>query len=211
MFRAAGFGVSRPKPDEQRQQQSEISNPIKRIRWATTRATGQKAHSKRESILDRLHHRPSSAAKRRSKRSSASDTDPDMMKPGENESESSDGGRRIFFNIPLPPDARDEDCQPINHFARNKIRTAKYTPISFIPKNLWFQFHNIANMYFLFIIILSVSGASARLLTASDLCLGIFDLRSLRTRPCCSTSNRYSLYHGDQRRDRGLAENHARR
>jgi phospholipid-translocating ATPase len=29
--------------------------------------------------------------------------------------------------------------------------------LSFIPKNLWYQFHNIANVYFLFLIILNVS------------------------------------------------------
>ncbi|GMG22169.1 unnamed protein product [[Candida] boidinii] len=39
-------------------------------------------------------------------------------------------------------------------YPRNKIRTTKYTPISFIPKNLIFQFTNIANTYFLIIIIL---------------------------------------------------------
>lgn len=58
--------------------------------------------------------------------------------------------------MPLPQTERDEEGQPLAHYARNKIRTAKYTPLSFIPKNLWFQFHNIANVYFLFIIILGV-------------------------------------------------------
>jgi phospholipid-translocating ATPase len=73
--------------------------------------------------------------------------------------------RRVFFNIPLPDDARDEEGKPLAHFARNKIRTAKYTPLSFFPKNLWFQFHNIANIYFLFIIILGVSLSSSTVLT----------------------------------------------
>ena len=67
------------------------------------------------------------------------------------------GQYRIFFNIPLPDDAKDEAGRPIAHFGRNKIRTAKYTPLTFIPKNLWYQFHNIANVYFLILIILSVS------------------------------------------------------
>lgn len=146
-----------------RQEQTDVSNPIKRIRWATKRVTGQKAHSKRESILGRLQNRSSSAAKRRS-RQSATDTDPDMVKAGEEQSEAADDGRSIFFGIPLPPDARDEQGHPINRFARNKIRTAKYTPLSFIPKDLWFQFHNIANIFFLFIIILSVGRGLARML-----------------------------------------------
>jgi phospholipid-translocating ATPase len=58
--------------------------------------------------------------------------------------------------VPLPQAERDEDGHPLAQYARNKIRTAKYTPLSFIPKNLWLQFHNIANGYFLFIIILGV-------------------------------------------------------
>ena len=64
--------------------------------------------------------------------------------------------RRIFVNQPLPPDALDEDDSPSQSFSRNKIRTAKYTPLMFIPKNLWLQFHNVANVYFLFVTILAV-------------------------------------------------------
>lgn len=67
-----------------------------------------------------------------------------------------DARRTIYFNVPLPDYAKDEDGHLKAHYARNKIRTAKYTPLSFIPKNLWFQFHNIANVYFLFVIVLAV-------------------------------------------------------
>ena len=73
-----------------------------------------------------------------------------------NDNEAGSAGRRIFFNIPLPDDARDEEGLPLNHFPRNKIRTSKYTPLSFVPKNLFFQLQNIANIYFLFIVILQV-------------------------------------------------------
>lgn len=66
------------------------------------------------------------------------------------------GPRTILFNTPLPPGAVDEEGLPLKHYRRNKIRTAKYTPLSFIPKNIWYQFHNIANVYFLFLIILAV-------------------------------------------------------
>jgi hypothetical protein len=64
--------------------------------------------------------------------------------------------RRVFVNLPLPDELLDEDGLPKQHFSRNKIRTAKYTPLIFIPKNLWLQFHNIANIYFLFVTILAV-------------------------------------------------------
>ena len=63
---------------------------------------------------------------------------------------------RYTSNIPLPDSERDEHGKPIHQYARNKIRTAKYTPISFIPKNLYYQFHNIANVFFFIIIILGV-------------------------------------------------------
>ena len=69
--------------------------------------------------------------------------------------------RKIWMNIPLPDEAKTEEGYNKQVFVRNKIRTSKYTPLSFIPKNLWFQFHNIANIYFLFIIILSVRGISS--------------------------------------------------
>lgn len=66
------------------------------------------------------------------------------------------GPRTLYFNLSLPEDQRDENGAPKQLFARNKIRTAKYTPLSFIPKNLYFQFQNIANIFFLFLVILAV-------------------------------------------------------
>lgn len=87
------------------------------------------------------------------------------------------GPRKVYFNIPLPPDAVDEQGHPIAQYRRNKIRTAKYTPISFVPKNIWYQFHNIANVYFLFLIILaffSIFGASNPGLNAVPLIVIVF-------------------------------------
>lgn len=63
--------------------------------------------------------------------------------------------RTIYYNIPLPDDQLDEDGLPIVKYPRNKIRTTKYTPISFFPKNIFLQFNNFANIYFLVLIILS--------------------------------------------------------
>ncbi|CAN1139886.1 Phospholipid-transporting ATPase 1 [Linum perenne] len=40
-------------------------------------------------------------------------------------------------------------------FARNSIRTAKYSAISFLPRNLFEQFHRVAYIYFLIIAILN--------------------------------------------------------
>lgn len=156
----------------QTEESGERSNPVKRIRWATHRAKGPKGDKKRESLLARAVHRRTSSREKSeppSKRMSGTTDGEGGEGEGEGEAKGEeedgsendeDSGRRIFFNIPLPDDARDEDGIPLAQFPRNKIRTAKYTPISFIPKNLWFQFHTVANIYFLFIIILGVSSHS---------------------------------------------------
>ena len=136
---------------------SERSKPTKRIRWATQRAPAPKADRIRQSVVDRFHRRKASE----DRKAQIGDGDftkaeGDVSTPEPSANHDSNG-RRIFFNTPLPDDARDEDGRPLMRYARNKIRTAKYTPLSFVPKNLWFQFHNVANVYFLFIVILSVS------------------------------------------------------
>lgn len=126
---------------------------------ATHRATGIKAANKRHSLKERLHRRIGSGGEKRDSLGKEGgppldhDQSPESSDAG---ADHEDSGRRVYFNVPLPQTERDEEGQPLAHYARNKIRTAKYTPLSFIPKNLWFQFHNIANVYFLFIIILGV-------------------------------------------------------
>jgi hypothetical protein len=128
--------------------------------------------NKRTSLLNRMHNRTTSSAseKRRSAGGGSSGGDDGQQHDGENPKHHDGGGdaagsddgsedekdnRYLYFNLPLPDDML-EDGHPINEYPRNKIRTAKYTPLSFVPKNLWFQFHNIANIFFLFLIILGV-------------------------------------------------------
>jgi phospholipid-translocating ATPase len=143
-----------PPPPEER----EVTNPVKRIRWATHRATGAKAENKRQSLKERLHRRIGSINEKK-RESIGKETGPSEngeLASSEGDSDDNEAGRTIYFNIPLPAHERDEDGHAKNQYARNKIRTAKYTALSFLPKNLWFQFHNIANVYFAFIIILGV-------------------------------------------------------
>lgn len=124
----------------------------KRQRWATTRAGGAGGVKKRVSIMDRLQKRQQlKDEKRKSNMSNPTENSPD---PGADES--SGQNRTIYFNIPIPDSERDEEGQLLQTYPRNKIRTAKYTPLNFVPKNVWLQFHNIANIYFLFVIILNV-------------------------------------------------------
>ncbi|ORY12339.1 hypothetical protein BCR34DRAFT_482725 [Clohesyomyces aquaticus] len=139
------------------QEDSEVTNPVKRIRWATHRAKGATADSKRHSLKERLHRRMGSGEKKRdSLGKEGGPLENGDAESSDGGSEEQDSGRRVYFNIPLPEEERDEEGHAKAHYARNKIRTAKYTPLSFVPKNLWFQFHNIANVYFLFIIILGI-------------------------------------------------------
>jgi phospholipid-translocating ATPase len=149
------------------QSESELEpTKTKKLRWATQYKKGKSGNKKRMSIMDRLHHRGSqnSEKKRDSGGADSLGTDLDNIQEEinedrqeePNEDRDNQGPRKVHFNIPLPPEALDEHNYPIQHYRRNKIRTAKYTPLSFIPKNLWYQFHNIANVYFLFLIILTV-------------------------------------------------------
>ncbi|KAL9031463.1 MAG: hypothetical protein Q9196_000524 [Gyalolechia fulgens] len=139
-------------------EESHVSNPIKRIRWATQRVTGTNERHVRQSILDRFQHRKAGSLEK--KRQSGETPHLDGIQEESESSEADDThetrGRCIYFNIPLPDSAKDSDGHPAAHYERNKIRTAKYTPLSFVPKNLWFQFHNIANIYFLFVILLGI-------------------------------------------------------
>jgi phospholipid-translocating ATPase len=146
----------------------EAPTQTKRLRWATQRLKGKSGSKKRGSILGRLNHRGSqnSEKKRDSAGGDSMRTDLGGIQEEPNEAEEEEksvdnedgqGPRKVYFNIPLPRDAVDDQGHPVTHYRRNKIRTAKYTPISFIPKNIWYQFHNIANVYFLFLIILAVS------------------------------------------------------
>lgn len=138
---------------------SNISKPTKRQRWATTRHAGSGGVKKRVSIIDRFHKRTESRDEKRKSTtpSSAADTASTHV----DETQGSGPNRTIYFNTPIPESERDEDGRPIHIYPRNKIRTAKYTALTFVPKNVWLQFHNIANIYFLFVIILNVCARAA--------------------------------------------------
>ncbi|CZR51538.1 related to ATPase II [Phialocephala subalpina] len=154
----------------------DAPNPTKKLRWATQRLKGKSGNKKRGSILGRLGHKSSQSSEKKRDSAGADSMGTDLggiteePEPGDDESTGNaeidrdgQGPRTVYFNQPLPPDAVDEQGHPLKHYRRNKVRTAKYTPLSFVPKNLWYQFHNIANVYFLFLIILtffSIFGAS---------------------------------------------------
>ncbi|XP_076446004.1 LOW QUALITY PROTEIN: phospholipid-transporting ATPase VA-like [Babylonia areolata] len=46
-------------------------------------------------------------------------------------------------------------AHPNSGYACNRIKTTKYSVFSFLPKNLFEQFHRFANLYFIFVVILN--------------------------------------------------------
>jgi len=86
------------------------------------------------------------------------DDDP-CAQPGDNIGTSTpahglDRVRNIVPNHTIPSDV-PRDKHPNGSYPDNHIRTTKYTLFSFLPKNLYEQFHRFANLYFLFIVILN--------------------------------------------------------
>lgn len=163
------------------QEDDAAPTTTKRLRWATTKRNTNSARNKRASILDRFHK----AHNEKKRESGVSGTttlgileeEDDEAEPPAEDGNGEDAPRQVHFNIPLPADALDEHGNPKTKYVRNKIRTAKYTPLSFVPKNLWYQFHNVANCYFLFLIILavfSIFGASNPGLNAVPLIVIVF-------------------------------------
>ena len=149
-------------PGEEEGSGSQLTTATTRSRWATRKMTVKSSRSKRLSILNRMQHRRAvSGASEKSTasgpRTSEHGANDDGESEGEEEEEEETSQRTLFFNQPLPDEFVDEEGHPLYTYPRNKIRTAKYTPLSFIPKNLWFQFHNVANIFFLFTDILVVS------------------------------------------------------
>ncbi|XP_053240092.1 phospholipid-transporting ATPase VA isoform X1 [Podarcis raffonei] len=60
--------------------------------------------------------------------------------------------RRVCSNLLAPwPEAENPPPPPAN----NRLKTTKYTALSFLPKNLFEQFHRLANVYFVFIALLN--------------------------------------------------------
>ncbi|TRM59777.1 hypothetical protein BD626DRAFT_408683 [Schizophyllum amplum] len=71
--------------------------------------------------------------------------------------------RNIYVNCPLPASEVDQHGEPLARYVRNKVRTTKYTLLTYLPKNIIFeQFRRIANLFFLTLVVLqniSVFGA----------------------------------------------------
>lgn len=174
---------------------------------------------KRLSLMGRKHNNKGMANE---KKRASGGTDASQPDDGDQEDDSSvqdevgdgPGPRQLFFNLPLPAEFQDEEGYPLQQFTRNKIRTAKYTPLSFVPKNLFFQFQNIANIFFLFLVILVVSRFAfysfARGELTRNYLLDISYFRRCQSRAERRPPNIYYLRYDDQGRDRRLPKDQPR-
>ncbi|CAO3630548.1 unnamed protein product [Cunninghamella blakesleeana] len=87
------------------------------------------------------------------------------------------GGRRVFFNLPLPAYEKNKRGKPKNTYVTNRIRTSKYTWWTFIPKNLFEQFRRAANLYFLAMAVIQLLpffGVRSPVLTLLPICFVVF-------------------------------------
>jgi phospholipid-translocating ATPase len=64
--------------------------------------------------------------------------------------------RSVYFNEPLPADAFDKKGKHLKNwqFDTNQLLTARYTLYNFFFKNLYEQYHRVANMFFTLIVVL---------------------------------------------------------
>ncbi|KAM8975469.1 phospholipid-transporting ATPase VA [Pelodytes ibericus] len=63
--------------------------------------------------------------------------------------------RSICSNLLYDASGKAASENPNRQHAGNSIKTTKYTALSFLPKNLFEQFHRLANVYFVFIALLN--------------------------------------------------------
>lgn len=74
---------------------------------------------------------------------------------GRRNSKYDERGYRIVVPNHTVPSKTPKRDHPNGRYVGNKIRTTKYTLLSFLPKNLLEQFHRVANLYFIFIVVLN--------------------------------------------------------
>ncbi|SCV04284.1 LAMI_0H14884g1_1 [Lachancea mirantina] len=128
--------------------EDDAAHEVKRMRWGTQRNKKGKPRVGRAKTLrwaKRNFHNPFEEGHLKN------DSDDENNLLGVNRASEL---RSIYYNMELPETMLDEEGKPATHYARNKIRTTKYTPLSFLPKNIFLQFNNVANIYFLVMIIL---------------------------------------------------------
>ncbi|RDB16619.1 Phospholipid-transporting ATPase DNF1 [Hypsizygus marmoreus] len=64
--------------------------------------------------------------------------------------------RNVYVNYPPSAMEVDQTGEILVRYKRNKVRTTKYTILTFVPKNLYEQFRRVANIFFLSLVVLQI-------------------------------------------------------
>jgi phospholipid-translocating ATPase len=126
-----------------------------RSRWRTRRRGPFGSQRSGESVgLSRLNRAPNRDSRRIQSTYSTASADVKSIlrsRPAGRLRGEGGGTRCVYVNLPAPKNATSR-----HGTVTNKIRTAKYTLFTFLPKNLFEQFRRAANIYFLFMAALQV-------------------------------------------------------
>ncbi|ESK92514.1 phospholipid-translocating p-type atpase domain-containing protein [Moniliophthora roreri MCA 2997] len=132
--------------------EDETIDPELRLRTVRTAASAIAESIRSEQRAERRKKRRRKgffrrASEKKQPESTASGSAPTEI-PGER--------RNVYVNHPLAHLEVDNNGEPIARYERNKVRTTKYTILTFIPKNLYEQFRRVANMFFLTLVVLQL-------------------------------------------------------
>ncbi|KAJ8514613.1 hypothetical protein ONZ45_g7879 [Pleurotus djamor] len=151
------FGKRKPNPDEPDTDEENDENIDPELRLRTVRTA---ASAIAESIVSeaRMERRKTARRKRSFFRRGSEKKKPPPPESSQPAPTAEIVGKRrnVYFNTPLGAADADSHGEPKARYVRNKVRTSKYTVITFVPKNLYEQFRRVANLYFLALIIVQI-------------------------------------------------------
>ncbi len=62
-----------------------------------------------------------------------------------------EGGQRVVY---VGTCAEDGEANKLCEYAPNHVKSSKYNPFNFVPKNLFEQFQRLSNIYFLWCVVI---------------------------------------------------------
>ncbi|KAK0224812.1 phospholipid-translocating P-type ATPase [Armillaria nabsnona] len=144
---------SNQRETEYDEENDETIDPELRLRTVRTAASAiaesirseQRAEKRRKRKRSRFFRK---SAEKKKPEPTPVDVAPSTEIPGER--------RNVYVNYPLGVLEVDVHGEPIARYERNKVRTTKYTILTFIPKNLYEQFRRVANLFFLTLVVLQL-------------------------------------------------------
>lgn len=144
---------SNQRETEYDEENDETIDPELRLRTVRTAASAiaesirseQRAEKRRKRKRSRFFRK---SAEKKKPEPTPVDAAPSTEIPGER--------RNVYVNYPLGVLEVDVHGEPVARYERNKVRTTKYTILTFIPKNLYEQFRRVANLFFLTLVVLQL-------------------------------------------------------